>query len=269
MLLTGSGETGNSKEEKQEEEKQVEEEPLPMRAALHPAEPGQATGKSPSTKTGTRAAGSSPSGGPVTRAARRSPCLQPGAVIIANTENLQCGVTHSRKRQRLSFTPQNEADTAAAAPATAAHIEAATAADDSETPDSKLHEPSSKRIKRESPASQLPSLHSRGPDQHRSSGLTELIIISDSDEEKPKTDTSSGLPSTPHSTGHPISSHARTLTATPMRTPNQSFKTAVGTPDAPNTGSASDPIVIVITESDDDDQMPSQLEGLRPQPGSA
>ena len=246
----------------------AEDHQLPVKTALHPAGPspsvglvtraarhspcagvaaGRAGERSPSAQLVPSTALQSPSTGLVSWAARQSPFGGPDQAVTANHEEQKAGSMTSKKRRRELSPLHIEAAIVAAS---AAHLEAAKSGDHSAAPNDKTHEPGSKRVKREELVTQPePPLLSKGHQQAKQNPSDTIDLISDSDEEKPSRNPS------------------LTKTSTPTHTPNQSFNSAAGISEAPNTGSATDPIVIEITESEDDeDQLLPDLPDQAVQP---
>ncbi len=280
-LAAGNAMPGTVKKEEEgrtDLEADEKDEGLALRSALHLAVPRQAaeqgrcmptpgaTVESLSVGLLSRAAENSPSTRALTRAA--------GHMSTAGPEDVQHSSVKSRKRISTVMLLQPEIVTAAALAADGA---GATAVDESS--DSKLAQPARKRIKHEAAggtssmngrlAVQSTSpLPSRGHSQTNVCSTKDTIVISDSEEEEGQptaTPSSKPIP-TPHANAAPT--HARTKggapTPPPLRTPTGKTTAAKSSPEAPNTGSASDPIEIDI--SSDDDQVPAPTQD---QPGSA
>lgn len=263
------------KEEDEREEHQAEEEGdeeeeqiLATRRDLQPAGPSTA-GQECSVWTGTRAVEQSPCTEAVPRAAGRSPSTRAATraaeqACKPDAEVLPDEMRRSMKRKRAAASLHTEA---VAAAATAAH---GTAEESKPAPDSKSRVTHRKRmqtersvlVKDESPSPQNASLPlSRAHSQHKISDPAELIVISDSEEENAASTHSSETTPIAHTNANananfaPAQALALDPTHTPTHTPMATHRTVTGTPQAPNTGSASDPIVIELTESEDDDQV--------------
>ncbi len=248
---------------------------LILRSALHLAAPRQVAGQGRSTPT-SGAAMESLSEGLLSRAAANSPSMRAltraaGHMSTAGSEDAQHSSMKSRKRVSTAMSIQPEHLTALAADAAGA-----TAVDESS--DSKLAQPARKRIKHEAAAGtsllngrlavqNTSPLPSRGQNQSNVLSAKDTIVISDSEEEEPKATPNSKPIATPHANAAPT--HARTRGGAPtpptLRTPTGETTAAKGLPEAPNTGSASDPIEIDIS-SEDDEQVPAPAQD---QPGSA
>ncbi|KAL0022368.1 hypothetical protein WJX77_004927 [Trebouxia sp. C0004] len=256
-----------------------EDEGLALSSALHLAAPGQAAEQGHSIPTPGNAV-ESLSVGPLSMAADNSPSTRAptraaGNISTAGPEDVQHSSMRSRKWICTATSLQPEMVTAAALAADGA---GATAVNDS--PDSKLVHPARKRVKHEAAAGQSPTngglavqktsqLPSRG--QYHSNVLSakDTIVISDSEEEEEQpTATPSSKPTpTPHAnaTRTHVQTQGGVPTPAPLRTPNGKTTATKSSPEARNTGSASDPIEIDIT-SEDEDQVPAPAQH---QPGSA
>ena len=251
---------------------------LTLSSALHLAAPRQAAGQKRPTPTH-GAAVESHSVGPLSRAAENSPSTRAltraaGHTSTARSEDVQHSSMKSRKQTRTAMSLQPENLTAAALAADGA---GATAVDESS--DSKLVQPARKRIKHEAAAAGTASMNGRlavqntsplpsqGQNQSNVLSAKDTIVISDSEEEE-STATPSFKPiPTPHANAAPT--HTQTKggapTFTPLNIPTGKTTAAKNSPEAPNTGSASDPIEIDIS-SEDDDQVPAPTQD---QPGLA
>ena len=253
----------------EEEGDEEEEQMLSTRGALQPAGPSTA-GQECSVWTGTRAVEQSPCTEAVARAAGRSPSTRAATraaeqACKSDTEVLPDEMRRSIKRKRAAASLQTEA---VAAVATAAYANDATAEESKPMPDSRhpvthrnhMQTEQSALVKGESPSPQNASLLlSRAHVQHKISDPAELIVISDSEEENAASTHSSETTPTAHPNANakftPAQAHTLDPTHTPTHTPMATHRIVTGMPQAPNTGSASDPIVIELTESEDDDQV--------------
>ena len=251
---------------------------LTLSSALHLAAPRQPAGQKRPTPTH-GAAVESHSVGPLSRAAENSPSTRAltsaaGHTSTAGSEDVQHSSMKSRKQTRTAMSLQPENLTAAALAADGA---GATAVDESS--DSKHVQPARKCIKHEAAAAGTSSMNGRlavqntsplpsqGQNQSNVLSAKDTIVISDSEEEE-STATPSFKPiPTPHANAAPT--HAQTKGGAPTFTPlnilTGKTTAAKNSPEAPNTGSASDPIEIDIS-SEDDDQVPAPTQD---QPGSA
>ena len=275
------------KEEEQKIDLEADEKDkgLALRSALHLAAPRQAAGQGRSTPT-PGAAMESLSVGPLSRAAEDSPSTRAltraAGHMSMGPENVQHSSMKSRKRICTAMSLQRENFTAAALAADGA---GATAADDSSY--SKLVQPARQRIMHEAAAGtslmngrlavqSASLLPSRGQNQSNVLSAKDTIVISDSEEEEGQptaTPSSKPLP-TPHTNAAPTHAQPKggSPTFTLLRTATGETMDAKSSPEAPNTGSASDPIEIDIS-SEDDEKLPAptqnQPRSAQDQPGSA
>ena len=250
---------------------------LTLSSALHLAAPRQAAGQKRPTPTH-GAAVESHSVGPLSRAAENSPSTRAltraaGHTSTAGSEDVQHSSMKSRKQTRTAMSLQPDLTAAALA----ADGAGATAVDESSN--SKLVQPARKRIKHEAAAAGTSSMNGRlavqntspllsqGQNQSNVLSAKDTIVISDSEEEEPTATPSSKPIPTPHANAAPT--HAQTKGGgpnfTPPNIPTGKTTAAKSSPEAPNTGSASDPIEIDIS-SEDDDQVPAPTQD---QPGLA
>ncbi len=262
------------KEEERRADLEADEEDkgLVLRSALHLAAPRQAAGQGRSTPTPEAdvkrlsvrplswAAANSPSARALPRAA--------GHTSTSGSEDMQHSSMNARKRISSAMSLQPETLTAAALAADGA---GATALD--ESLDSKLAQPARKRIKHEAAAGTASMngrlavhntslLSSRGQNRSNVLSARDTIVISDSEEEElPATLSSKPIP-TPHVNAL-TKGGAPTLAS--LKTPTGKTTAVKSSPEAPNTGSASDPIEIDIS-SEDDEKVPAPAHD---QPGSA
>ncbi|DBA68787.1 TPA: hypothetical protein ACH3X2_013401 [Trebouxia sp. C0005] len=259
------------KEEKKRTDLQAGEKDkgLALRSALHLAAPRQAARQGRSTPT-PEAAVESLSAWPLCRAAENIPSMgaltrAAGHMSTAGPEGVQHSSMKSRKHTCCATSVQPQTVTAVALVADGA---GATAVDNSQTPDSESAYSARKRIKHEAAAGtssmngrltvqNTSPLPSRGQHQSNVSSAKDTIVNSDSEEDDPTATPSSKPIAAPHANA--ALAHAQTMggtpTLTPLRIPSGKPMAAKSSPEAPNTGSASDPIEIDI--SSDDDQVPA------------